>query len=186
MLDWRFSYRLCGLVVRVPGYRSRGPGFDSRRYQILWEAVGLERGPLSLVRIIEELLEWKSSGSSLENRDYGLGDPLLWALESLYQLKLALTSPAGWCRSVSIVRLQTKTTEFFWRFSYLWVRTVLSFGILVSEDRTLQKDCSTSMSSCLTKHNGWLYRTAASNSGDSSFESQNKSPDICTDVLLFP
>jgi hypothetical protein len=29
--------------------------------------VGLERGPLSLVRIIEELLEWKSSGSGLEN-----------------------------------------------------------------------------------------------------------------------
>jgi hypothetical protein len=27
--------RLCGLVVRVPGYRSRGPGFDSRSYQIL-------------------------------------------------------------------------------------------------------------------------------------------------------
>jgi hypothetical protein len=26
--------RLCGLVVRVPGYTSRGPGFDSRRYQI--------------------------------------------------------------------------------------------------------------------------------------------------------
>jgi hypothetical protein len=23
-------HRLCGLVVRVPGYRSRGPGFDSR------------------------------------------------------------------------------------------------------------------------------------------------------------
>jgi hypothetical protein len=29
--------------------------------------VGLERGPLSLVRITEELLEWKSSGSGLEN-----------------------------------------------------------------------------------------------------------------------
>jgi hypothetical protein len=26
--------RHCGIVVRVPGYRSRGPGFDSRRYQI--------------------------------------------------------------------------------------------------------------------------------------------------------
>ena len=26
--------RLCGLVVRVSGYRYRGPGFDSRRYQI--------------------------------------------------------------------------------------------------------------------------------------------------------
>jgi hypothetical protein len=28
------SNRLCGLVVTVPGYRSRGPGFDSRRYYI--------------------------------------------------------------------------------------------------------------------------------------------------------
>jgi hypothetical protein len=42
---------LCGLVVRVPGYRSRGHGFDSRRYQIFWEVVGLEWGPLSLVRM---------------------------------------------------------------------------------------------------------------------------------------
>jgi hypothetical protein len=63
------SKHLCGLVVRVPGYRSRVPGFDSRRYQIFCKVVGLERGPLSLVRTIEELLEWKSSGSGLENRD---------------------------------------------------------------------------------------------------------------------
>jgi hypothetical protein len=41
----------------------------SRPYQIFWEVGGLERGPLSLVRTIEELLEWKSSGSGLENRD---------------------------------------------------------------------------------------------------------------------
>jgi hypothetical protein len=26
--------RLCGLVIRVPGYRSKGPGFNSRYYQI--------------------------------------------------------------------------------------------------------------------------------------------------------
>jgi hypothetical protein len=55
--------RLCGLVVRVPGYRFRGPAFDSQRHQIFWEIVGLERGPLSLVTVTEELLEWKSSGS---------------------------------------------------------------------------------------------------------------------------
>jgi hypothetical protein len=33
--------------------------------------VGLERGPLSLVSTTEELLERKSSGSCLENREYG-------------------------------------------------------------------------------------------------------------------
>jgi hypothetical protein len=66
--------RLCGLVVRVPAYRSRGPGFDSQCYQIFLEVVGLERGPLSLVNTIEELLEIKSSGSGLENRDYGRRD----------------------------------------------------------------------------------------------------------------
>jgi hypothetical protein len=31
-------------------------GFDSQRYQIFWEEVGLERGPLSLVSTIEKLL----------------------------------------------------------------------------------------------------------------------------------
>jgi hypothetical protein len=36
--------------------------------------VGLERGPLSLVRITEELLEWKSSGSgSRKSRLTALG-----------------------------------------------------------------------------------------------------------------
>jgi hypothetical protein len=33
--------------------------------------VGLERGPLSLVSTTQELLERYSSGSGLENRDYG-------------------------------------------------------------------------------------------------------------------
>jgi hypothetical protein len=55
--------RLCGLVVRVPGYRCTNPGFDSRDYQIFLEVVGPERGPLNLMRITDELLEWKSSGS---------------------------------------------------------------------------------------------------------------------------
>jgi hypothetical protein len=33
-INVEFCYRLYGLVIRVPGYRSTGPGFDSRRYQI--------------------------------------------------------------------------------------------------------------------------------------------------------
>jgi hypothetical protein len=70
--------------------------------------VGLERGPLSLVRIIEELHVWKSSGSGQENRIYGRGDPLRWPRDILYPQKLALTSPTSGGRSVGIVRLRTK------------------------------------------------------------------------------
>jgi hypothetical protein len=59
---------LCGLVVRVSGYRSRGSEFDSRRFQIFWEAVGLERGPLRLGGKTVELLVINCSGSGQENR----------------------------------------------------------------------------------------------------------------------
>jgi hypothetical protein len=45
--------------------------FHSRRYQIFWEVVGLERGPLRLVSTVEVLLGRKRSCSSIENRDYG-------------------------------------------------------------------------------------------------------------------
>jgi hypothetical protein len=86
---------LCGLVVRVPCYRSRGPGFDSRYYQIFWQVVGLERGPLGLVSTIEELLERKSSGSGLEIREYGRRDSSRWPRDTIYPQKLALTSPTN-------------------------------------------------------------------------------------------
>jgi hypothetical protein len=104
--------RLCGLVVRVPGYRSRNPGFHSRRYQIFWEVVGLERGPLGLVSTIEQLLGRNSSGSGLENRKYGRGDPLRWPRDTLYPQKLKITSPTSGGRSIGIVRLRANTTEF--------------------------------------------------------------------------
>jgi hypothetical protein len=58
------SDRLCGLVVRVPGYRSGGPGSipSSTRFsekKKMKTVVGLERGPLSLVSTTEELLDRK-------------------------------------------------------------------------------------------------------------------------------
>ena len=60
-LPWMFFlfsiYSATASVVRVSGFRYRGLGFDSRHYQIFWVVVGLERGPLRLVRSIEELLE---------------------------------------------------------------------------------------------------------------------------------
>jgi hypothetical protein len=63
--------RPCGLVIRVPGYRTRNPGSIPRRYQISCEVMGLERGPLSLVNTIEDLLGRESSGFGLENIEYG-------------------------------------------------------------------------------------------------------------------
>jgi hypothetical protein len=58
--------RLCGLVVRVLGYRSGGPGsipgttrFSERKKERKKTVVGLERGPLGLVSTTEELLDRK-------------------------------------------------------------------------------------------------------------------------------
>jgi hypothetical protein len=49
--------RLCGLVVRVLGYRSGGPG--SIPVTTRKKVVGVDRGPLSLVSTNEELLDRK-------------------------------------------------------------------------------------------------------------------------------
>jgi hypothetical protein len=86
-------------------------GFDSRRYQIFWEVVDLERGPLSLVSTTEELLEGKSSGSGLENRERGRGDPLRWPRDTLCQQTLTLRSSTSGGSSVGIVRSRTQATE---------------------------------------------------------------------------
>jgi hypothetical protein len=92
-------------------------GFDSRGYQSFWEAVGLERGPLSLVNTIEESLAWNSSGSGLENREYGRRDPSRWPRDILCPQKLALTLPTIGGHSAGIIRSRTKATEFSFLFS---------------------------------------------------------------------
>jgi hypothetical protein len=61
------SDRLCGLVIRVLGYRSGGPGsipgttnfMKKRKGKERKTVVGLERGPFSLVSTTEELLDRK-------------------------------------------------------------------------------------------------------------------------------
>jgi hypothetical protein len=88
----------------------RRPGFDSRHYQK--KVVGLERDPLSLVSTTEELLD-KSSGSCLENREYGREDPSRWPRSTLYPQKLAVTSLTSGSRTVGVVRSRTHTMEFF-------------------------------------------------------------------------
>jgi hypothetical protein len=107
-------------------------GFDSQRDQIFWEVVGLEQGPLSLVSTVEELLGRKSSGSSLESLEYSHRNPSHWPCGTLYSQKLALTSLTSGCRSFGKVRLQTQTTEFFFKknswikFNSCWSLTLWS------------------------------------------------------------
>jgi hypothetical protein len=64
--------RLCGLVVRVLGYRSGGLGSipDTNRKKV----VGLERGPLSPVSTIEELHDRKVAAPvyKIENTAVGI------------------------------------------------------------------------------------------------------------------
>jgi hypothetical protein len=96
-------YRLCGLVVRVSGHRSRDLGSITRRYHIFWEVVGLERVPLSLVSTIEELLGRKNSDSGLETKNTAVGtrhsDHVAPSI-----CKFGTTSPTSRRRSVGIVR----------------------------------------------------------------------------------
>jgi hypothetical protein len=87
--------------------RIQRSGFDFRRYQIF-----RERGPLSLVSTIEELLGRESNGSGLKIRDYCRRDPSRWPRGTLYPQKLALTSLTSGGHSIGIVRSRTQTTEF--------------------------------------------------------------------------
>jgi hypothetical protein len=109
---------ICYVGESIPPLWSSGQSswFDSRRYQIFWEVVCLEWGPLSFMSTTEELLETKSSGSGIENRECGRKDPSLWLRGTLYPQKLALTSPISGCCSVCIVRSRTQATEFSFSF----------------------------------------------------------------------
>jgi hypothetical protein len=134
----------------VPGYRSRRPGFASRRYQIFW-VVGLERGPLSLVSTNEELLGRKSSGCGLDSREYGRRDPLRWPRDILYPQKLALNKQRSLGRQtrynqkpMSIIGVWfccflvwLTLLPWRWRLKLLPKRPSLNFTSLSSESHTL-------------------------------------------------
>jgi hypothetical protein len=80
--------------------------------------VDLERGPLSLVRIIEELFQG-NSGSVIENRNKRPWGFVALTTRRPLSAKLALTSLTSGGRSVGIVRLRTKTTEIVFCFVIL-------------------------------------------------------------------
>jgi hypothetical protein len=74
-LSWELQVlldRLCGLMVRVPGYRSRGPGSIPALPDFL-RSSGSGTGSTQPREYNEELLGRQSSGSGLESQDYGRG-----------------------------------------------------------------------------------------------------------------
>jgi hypothetical protein len=104
-------YGLCGLVVRVLGYRSGGsgsiPGTTRKK-----RAVGLERGPLSLVSTIEELLDRKVAALVQKTENTAVWIRHADHEGNRYPQKLAITSPTSGGLSVGIVRSLTQTLEF--------------------------------------------------------------------------
>jgi hypothetical protein len=103
----RGSDRLCGLVVRVLGYRSGGlssiPGNTRKKNS------GPRTGSTQPCEYNWGATWYKSSGSCLENREYGHRDKSRCPRGTLYPQKLAITLPTSGGRSVGIVRSQTQT-----------------------------------------------------------------------------
>jgi hypothetical protein len=91
------SFEFLATNTGVPGSI---PGFA----RFFWAAVGLERGPLSLVNNLRSYLEELVAAPGLENRSYDRRDKLRWPRDILYPLKLALASLTGGDRSIGIVR----------------------------------------------------------------------------------
>jgi hypothetical protein len=126
-------------------------GFDSRRYQIFWEVVDLERGPLSLVSTIEELLGRKSSVSALERREYGTREPSPWPRGTPQSPNVGtIFAISGCCHSVGIVRLRTQTTEFSLSLSLsLCILTLPYICLTVDSNRQYNRVCTL----CKVKNN---------------------------------
>jgi hypothetical protein len=121
-----------------PWLQIQRSGFDTRRYQIFWEVVCLNHGPLSLVRTIEELLGRNSNGSGLENQEYCHGDPLPWPRDTLYPQTLTLVSSTSSSHSVSIVRSWTKAMEFCFLVFYAEDGYVTLLQKVVTNSKTKQ------------------------------------------------
>jgi hypothetical protein len=69
-----------------------------------WAAVGMERGPLSLVNTLRSYLEEIVAAPGLENRSYDRRDSLRWPRYTLYPLNFALASLTDGDRRIGIVR----------------------------------------------------------------------------------
>jgi hypothetical protein len=98
--------------LQIQWYRVRFPALPG-----FLRSSGSGTGSTQPHRMTEEMLEWKSNGSrSRKSKQTVVGDPLRWPRDTFYTQKLALSSPTSDSRSVGIVCLRTKATEFSFSF----------------------------------------------------------------------
>jgi hypothetical protein len=125
------------------------------RFPVLPDFLNSEsgRGPLSLVSIIEELLERKSSVSGLESREYGSTKSSRWQRGNLYLHKLALTSTTSGGRSVGIVRSLAQCTELILFFILQGIR---DSSVGIAADYGMDREDS------IHRKSKWLFSTPQS------------------------
>jgi hypothetical protein len=87
-------------------------GFDFRYYQIFWEVVGLDRGLLSLVTTIEELLGRGTAAAVLITEITAAGEPPRWLSFTPLFAKVVTNFADKLRFSVGVVRSRTHATEF--------------------------------------------------------------------------
>jgi hypothetical protein len=75
--------------------------------------MGLERGPLSLVSITEELLDRKVAAPVHKTENTAVGIRHTDHVAPFIRKKLPITSPTSGGHSVGIVLSRTQTMEFF-------------------------------------------------------------------------
>jgi hypothetical protein len=109
-LSYTAGNRLSGLVVRVLGYRSGGPGWIPGT--TIKKSSGSGTGSTQPREYNWGATWLKSSSSCLENREYSRRDPSCWPRGTVCPQKLAITSLTSGGRSVGIIRSRTQTMEF--------------------------------------------------------------------------
>jgi hypothetical protein len=95
------------------GQSSRGPGLDSLRYEIFWEAVGLKCGSLSVLRITEELLERKVAAPVYNTEINEREDPLRRPRDTPLRAKVCITWPTATVAQSVYFTCGLKPTDFF-------------------------------------------------------------------------
>jgi hypothetical protein len=112
------------LAVRV----SRGVGFDSRGYQIFWVVVGMERDPLSLMRVIDELQK-KVAAPVYKTEINGRRYPLHWPRNTLpAEFSTKFPWSLGWYSSLAGPKATEPTFP-----GKRWHKTTISYHLCVTE-----------------------------------------------------